>query len=122
MQGNGADEGDALEGAALREGEYVGVRRFTRILERGDAAKATVDALSGCLRRSLESTDGYCGCTVPPGVFFASSGAATPNLVHGLFSVQLSTVPVNDALAIYRYFAMLGRPKRLGSAVVCLTT
>ena len=45
MQGNGADEGDALEGAALREGEYVGVRRFTRILERGDAAKATVDAL-----------------------------------------------------------------------------
>ncbi len=33
-------EGDALEAAALREGEYVGVRRFTRTLERGGDAKA----------------------------------------------------------------------------------
>lgn len=38
-------EGDALEAAALREGEYVGVRRFTRTLERGGDAKAVVDAL-----------------------------------------------------------------------------
>ncbi|KAK9839780.1 hypothetical protein WJX81_000925 [Elliptochloris bilobata] len=37
-------EGDALEAAALREGEYVGVRRFTRTLERGGDAKAVVDA------------------------------------------------------------------------------
>lgn len=32
-----------LEQRQLRDGEYVAVRRFTRILERGPDAKATVD-------------------------------------------------------------------------------
>lgn len=32
-----------LEARQLRDGEYVAVRRFTRILERGPDAKTTVD-------------------------------------------------------------------------------
>jgi hypothetical protein len=32
-----------LEARQLRDGEYVAVRRFTRILERGPDAKAEVD-------------------------------------------------------------------------------
>jgi hypothetical protein len=34
---------DALEMATLKEGEYVAVRRFTRILERGVDAKSLLD-------------------------------------------------------------------------------
>lgn len=34
---------DAAELASLRDGEYVAVRRFTRILERGIEAKGRVD-------------------------------------------------------------------------------
>lgn len=37
------DPGLDLEARQLRDGEYVAVRRFTRILERGPDAKATVD-------------------------------------------------------------------------------
>ena len=36
-------QNDALEMATLREGEYVAVRRFTRILERGVDAKGLLD-------------------------------------------------------------------------------
>ena len=45
-------DGDALEAAALREGEYVGVRRFTRTLERGGDAKAR--GLPSCVLPSLQ--------------------------------------------------------------------
>ena len=38
-------EEDEIEEAALKEGEYVGVRRFTRILENGNDAKAITDRL-----------------------------------------------------------------------------
>ena len=34
-----------MEEAALKDGEYVGVRRFTRILENGNDAKAITDRL-----------------------------------------------------------------------------
>ncbi|KAK9808828.1 hypothetical protein WJX72_004439 [[Myrmecia] bisecta] len=36
-------EADTMEAASLKEGEYVAVRRFTRILERGDDAKSSLD-------------------------------------------------------------------------------
>lgn len=40
----------------LRDGEYVGVRRFVRILEQGPDAKATVDKV----RQALSSAVGFC--------------------------------------------------------------
>ena len=44
MHLQGAEE-EPLEASSLRDGDYVAVRRFTRILERGIDAKQTVDAL-----------------------------------------------------------------------------
>ena len=49
-------QSDAVnEAAALREGEYVAVRRFTRLLEGGPEAKAALDQVllftQGCMHR-----------------------------------------------------------------------
>ena len=41
------------EAAALREGEYVAVRRFTRLLEGGPEAKAALDQVPSSLSRPV---------------------------------------------------------------------
>ena len=43
----------ATEAAALREGEYVAVRRFTRLLEGGAEAKAALDQVRVVHREQL---------------------------------------------------------------------
>lgn len=39
------DDGNPAEVESLRDGDYVAVRRFVRILERGDDAKGVLDAV-----------------------------------------------------------------------------
>lgn len=39
------DDGNPAEAESLRDGDYVAVRRFVRILERGDDAKGVLDAV-----------------------------------------------------------------------------